>query len=130
VFSPEFRNRLDAVVVFQHLPEEVVLLVVDKFLLELEHQLTERNVTLAATDAARKFFLKEGYKPEFGAREMGRVISEHVKKVLAEEILFGELRDGGHAEVDYVDGKVVVRSRKVDVDPVGDEAGTAPVGEN
>jgi ATP-dependent Clp protease ATP-binding subunit ClpA len=130
VFPPEFRNRLDAVVVFQHLPEEVVLLVVDKFLLELEHQLTERNVTLAATDAARKFFLKEGYKPEFGAREMGRVISEHVNKVLAEEILFGELRDGGHAEVDYVDGKVVVRSRKVDVDPVGDEAGTAPVGEN
>jgi len=121
VFPPEFRNRLDAVVVFQHLPEDVILLVVDKFLLELEHQLTERNVTLAATDAARKFFLKEGYKPEFGAREMGRVISEHVKKVLAEEILFGSLKDGGHCEVDYVDGKVIIRAKQVDVDPVTEE---------
>jgi ATP-dependent Clp protease ATP-binding subunit ClpA len=129
VFPPEFRNRLDSVVVFQHLPEEVILLVVDKFLLELEHQLTERNVTLAATDAARKFFLKEGYKPEFGAREMGRVISEHVKKVLAEEILFGALKDGGHAEVDHVDGKVVIRSKQVDVDPVTEDGAKAPAGD-
>jgi ATP-dependent Clp protease ATP-binding subunit ClpA len=111
VFPPEFRNRLDATVVFNHLPEEVVLLIVDKFLLELEQQLTERNVSIAATDAARKFFLQEGYKPEFGAREMGRVIQEHVKRPLADEILFGALREGGHAEVDYVDGKVIVRSR-------------------
>jgi ATP-dependent Clp protease ATP-binding subunit ClpA len=108
VFPPEFRNRLDAIVVFDHLPEEVILLIVDKFLLELEQQLTERNVTLAATDAARKFFLREGYKPEFGAREMGRVIQEHVKRSLADEILFGALKDGGHAEVDYVDDKIVL----------------------
>ncbi|MEQ1569795.1 MAG: ATP-dependent Clp protease ATP-binding subunit ClpA [Myxococcota bacterium] len=110
VFPPEFRNRLDAIVVFDRLPEEVVLLIVDKFLLELEQQLSERNVTLSATDAARKFFLKEGYKPEFGAREMGRVIQEHVKRPLADEILFGSLRDGGHAEVDYDGDKVVVRA--------------------
>ncbi|MEQ1501071.1 MAG: ATP-dependent Clp protease ATP-binding subunit ClpA [Myxococcota bacterium] len=112
VFPPEFRNRLDSVVVFEHLPEDVILLIVDKFLLELEHQLVERNVTLAATDAARKFFLKEGYKPEFGAREMGRVVQEHVKRPLADEILFGTLREGGHAEIDYVDGKIVVHARK------------------
>jgi ATP-dependent Clp protease ATP-binding subunit ClpA len=121
VFPPEFRNRLDAVVMFSHLPEEVILLIVDKFLLELEQQLGERNVTLSATDAARKFFLKEGYKPEFGAREMGRVISEHVKKPLAEEILFGSLKDGGHAEVDLVDGKIVIRALEVAVDPVTED---------
>ncbi len=125
VFPPEFRNRLDAVIVFDRLPEEVVLLIVDKFLLELERQLAERNVTLSATDAARKFFLKEGYKPEFGAREMGRVINEHVKKPLAEEILFGALKDGGHAEVDLADGKITVRSREVAVDPVTDDADEA-----
>jgi ATP-dependent Clp protease ATP-binding subunit ClpA len=112
VFPPEFRNRLDATVMFDKLPEEVILLIVDKFLLELEQQLSERNITIRATDAARMFFLREGYKPEFGAREMGRVIQEHVKRTLADEILFGTLREGGHAEIDYVDGKVVVRAAK------------------
>jgi len=116
VFPPEFRNRLDATVVFDHLPEEVVLMIVDKFLVELEQQLVERSVTLTATDAARGFFLKEGYKPEFGAREMGRVIQEYVKKALADEILFGSLRGGGHAEVDLVDGAVVVRAREAEPD--------------
>ena len=122
VFPPEFRNRLDDVVVFDHLPEEVILLIVDKFLLELEHQLVERNVTLSATDAARKFFLKEGYKPEFGAREMGRVIQEHVKRQLADEILFGDLREGGRAEIDYVDDKVVVRAVAAPPEPVPEPA--------
>ena len=112
IFPPEFRNRLDAVVSFGSLPEPVVLRIVDKFLLELEAQLAEKNVTLSATDAARQFFLKEGYKPEFGAREMGRVIHEHVKKPLADQLLFGDLANGGHAEVDYVDGKVVLNVRK------------------
>jgi ATP-dependent Clp protease ATP-binding subunit ClpA len=113
VFPPEFRNRLDEVVVFDSLPEEVVLLIVDKNLLELEQQLFERNVTISATDAARQFFLKEGYKPEYGAREMGRVIQEHVKKALADLILFGELSEGGHAEVDYVDGEVKIHARPI-----------------
>jgi ATP-dependent Clp protease ATP-binding subunit ClpA len=112
VFPPEFRNRLDAVVMFERLPEPVILQVVDKFLLELEHQLAERQVTLSATDAARQFFLREGYKPEFGARELGRVIQSHVKRQLADEILFGTLREGGHAEVDFEDGRIVVRSKK------------------
>ncbi len=120
-FPPEFRNRLDAVVTFDNLPEAVILLIVDKNLLELEQQLFERNVTLSATDAARHFFMTEGYKPEFGAREMGRVIQEHVKKKLADELLFGDLREGGHAEVDRVDGEIVLRARKVTVDPVTEE---------
>jgi len=122
VFPPEFRNRLDEVVVFQSLPEEVVLLIVDKFLLELEQQLFERNVTISATDAARQFFLKEGYKPEYGAREMGRVIQEHVKKALADLILFGELSEGGHAEVDYADKKVVIHARPLTISEPTEEA--------
>jgi ATP-dependent Clp protease ATP-binding subunit ClpA len=108
VFPPEFRNRLDSVVVFGKLPEEVILRIVDKFLVELEGQLMERNVMLSATDETRRFFSKIGYKPEYGAREMGRVIQEHVKKRLADEILFGDLQKGGHAELAMKDGKVVL----------------------
>ncbi|MCB9664738.1 MAG: ATP-dependent Clp protease ATP-binding subunit ClpA [Alphaproteobacteria bacterium] len=111
VFPPEFRNRLDAIVWFEPLPEEVVLRIVDKFLLELETQLTERDVSLVATDAARTFFLEQGYSVEYGAREMGRVIQEHVKRQLADELLFGSLAKGGTAEIDFVDGKVVLRTR-------------------
>jgi len=109
MFAPEFRNRLDAVVMFNELPESVILQIVDKNLLELEQQLVEREVTITATDSARHFFAKEGYKPAYGAREMGRVVQQHVKKPLADEILFGDLREGGHAEVDYVDDEVVIR---------------------
>jgi ATP-dependent Clp protease ATP-binding subunit ClpA len=110
VFPPEFRNRLDAIVWFEPLPEEIVLKIVGKFLLELEGQLLERDVTLVATEAARKFFLEKGYSAEYGAREMGRVIQEHVKRKLADELLFGALNRGGTAEIDYVDGKVVLRA--------------------
>jgi ATP-dependent Clp protease ATP-binding subunit ClpA len=109
VFPPEFRNRLDAIVWFERLPEEVVLKVVDKFLLELEGQLVERGVVLTATDAARRFFLGKGYSPEFGAREMGRVIQEHVKRKLADELLFGKLARGGRAEIDLEGEAIVVR---------------------
>ncbi|HMV65803.1 MAG TPA: ATP-dependent Clp protease ATP-binding subunit ClpA [Myxococcota bacterium] len=114
VFPPEFRNRLDATVWFEPLPESVVLRIVDKFLGELESQLYERNVTLTATDAARKFFLEQGFSREYGAREMGRVIQEHVKKQLADDILFGALVQGGTAEIDLVDGKIVMRTRPLD----------------
>jgi len=114
VFPPEFRNRLDGVVMFGGLPEPVILQIVDKFLMELEQQLTEKQVTLSATPSAREFFGKEGFKPEFGAREMSRVIQEHVKKPLAEMILFGELEGGGHAEIDFVDGQVVLRAKPLE----------------
>ena len=110
MFPPEFRNRLDAVVAFGALPQEVILNIVDKFLVELEQQLAEREVTLVATDRARAFFAEKGFSEEFGAREMGRVIQEHVKKNLANEILFGSLKEGGRAEIDLLEGEVVVRS--------------------
>jgi ATP-dependent Clp protease ATP-binding subunit ClpA len=109
MFPPEFRNRLDAIVWFSGLPEEVISKIVDKFLGELETQLSERDVTLSATDAARKYFAEKGYNPEFGAREMGRVIQEHVKKKLADLLLFGDLAGGGHAELDLEDGEIVIR---------------------
>ncbi len=109
LFPPEFRNRLDAVVSFAGLPEPVILKVVDKVLLELEAQLVERRVTIAATDAARAWFGKKGYNPEFGAREMSRVIQEHVKRKLADLLLFGELASGGHVDIDVVDDAVVLK---------------------
>ena len=111
VFPPEFRNRLDAVVMFDTLPREVILQIVDKFLVELEGQLMEREVTLSITDAARAYFAQHGYSKEFGAREMGRVIQEHVKRPLADELLFGSLTKAGHAEIDMEGDKIVIHAR-------------------
>ena len=108
MFPPEFRNRLDAVVQFRGLPREIILQIVDKFLVELEQQLGERNVVLRATDAAREFFAEQGFSEEYGARAMARVVQEHVKRPLADLILFGELAKGGTAVIDLVDGEVVV----------------------
>ena len=109
-FPPEFRNRLDSVVYFNPLPPPVVLQIVDKFLLELEQQLVDRDVALEATEAARDFFAREGFSEEFGAREMGRVIQDHVKRELADRILFGDLSTGGLAEIDLVDGEVTLKT--------------------
>ena len=103
-FSPEFRNRLDKIVSFNGLPPEVVRKVVDKFLHELDGQLTEKRVALDVTDAAKDWLAKEGYDDRFGARPMARVIHEHIKRALADQLLFGELVSGGTATVD-VDGE-------------------------
>jgi ATP-dependent Clp protease ATP-binding subunit ClpA len=110
VFPPEFRNRLDAIVWFEPLPESVILQIVDKFLMELELQLAERNVRLIATDAARGHFQKQGFSREFGAREMNRVIQDEVKRPLADLLLFGALAHGGTAELDLEDDRIVVRA--------------------
>ncbi len=101
-FPPEFRNRLDAQVAFNGLDQEAIRRVVDKFVRELGAQLSAREVTLEITPALRDWLGEKGYKPEFGAREMGRVIAEHLKKPLADELLFGRLTKGGHvvAELD------------------------------
>jgi ATP-dependent Clp protease ATP-binding subunit ClpA len=107
LFPPEFRNRLDAHIVFGSLAKETVLKVVDKFLLELGGQLSAREVTFSATPALKAWLGEKGYKPEFGAREMGRVIQEHLKKPLADELLFGRLAKGGAVVADLVDDKVV-----------------------
>jgi ATP-dependent Clp protease ATP-binding subunit ClpA len=106
-FSPEFRNRLDAVVRFGSLPEEVVTKIVDKFVGELNTQVAERGVSIELTEAARTWMAERGYKPEYGAREMARVIHKSVKMPMADLMLFGALKDGGVATVDIVeeDGK-------------------------
>ena len=95
LFSPEFRNRLDAVIQFNGLDETTIQRVVDKLLVELETQLEGKRVTLQLDDAARRWVAKKGYDPKMGARPMARVIQEHIKRPLAEELLFGKLAGGG-----------------------------------
>ena len=100
LFTPEFRNRLDAVISFGSLPAEVVRNVVQKFILQLEAQLQERHVQIEITDAAADWIVKRGYDEAFGARPLARVISEHVKKPMADELLFGALKEGGIVKID------------------------------
>ncbi len=95
MFSPEFRNRLDAIIPFQPLSAQTASRVAEKFILQLESQLDERNVTISLTEEARAWLVKRGYDDRFGARPMARVVNEYVKKPLAEELLFGRLAKGG-----------------------------------
>ncbi len=104
LFTPEFRNRLDAIITFSGLTPEIVARVVDKFVMQLEAQLADRNVTIELSEAARQWLAEKGYEPNFGARPLARVIQEHIKKPLAEELLFGKLAKGGLVHVDLVDG--------------------------
>ncbi len=99
LFSPEFRNRLDATIGFAHLTQEVIARVVDKFVLQLEAQLSDRNVTIELTPAANAWLADRGYDPQYGARPLGRLIQEQIKKPLAEELLFGRLTRGGAVRV-------------------------------
>ena len=105
MFTPEFRNRLDATIGFNALSPEVMTRIVDKFVMELETQLADRNVVIELTDAAREWLAKEGYDPVFGARPLARVIQNRLKKALAEELLFGKLAKGGVVRVDFEDGE-------------------------
>ncbi len=100
MFTPEFRNRLDAVVPFANLPSEVVVRVVEKFILELELQLSDRNVIIEVSKKAMDWLVEEGYDPQMGARPMARIIQENIKKPLADELLFGKLKGGGLVTVD------------------------------
>jgi ATP-dependent Clp protease ATP-binding subunit ClpA len=99
LFAPEFRNRLDAIVPFGRLPEEVIARVVDKFILQLEAQLADRNVTIELSDEARSWLVKNGYDEAMGARPMARVIQKEIKTPLADEVLFGRLKNGGIVRV-------------------------------
>jgi ATP-dependent Clp protease ATP-binding subunit ClpA len=112
LFAPEFRNRLDAIVPFGHLPVDVIKRVVDKFIMQLEAQLADRNVTIELTDEARGWLVEHGYDESMGARPMSRVIHQHIKTPLADEVLFGRLKNGGAV-------RVVV---------VGDDSGTKSLG--
>ena len=105
-FTPEFRNRLDAIIPFASLSPEVISKVVEKFIFELEAQLEERAVSIELSGEAREWLAKKGFDARFGARPLGRVIQEHIKRPLSEELLFGRLTDGGLVRVEIDDGKI------------------------
>ncbi|MDW2981824.1 MAG: ATP-dependent Clp protease ATP-binding subunit ClpA [Rhodanobacter sp.] len=108
IFTPEFRNRLDAIIQFAALDFEHILRVVDKFLIELESQLTEKRVSLDVDADARRWLAEHGFDPQMGARPMARVIQEKVKRPLADELLFGKLAEGGVVRLSVVDGELKV----------------------
>uniref|UniRef100_UPI0035615D79 AAA family ATPase n=1 Tax=Thalassovita aquimarina TaxID=2785917 RepID=UPI0035615D79 len=108
-FTPEFRNRLDAVISFAPLPKDVILQIVEKFVLQLEAQLMDRNVHIELTKPAAEWLADKGYDDKMGARPLGRVIQEHIKKPLAEELLFGKLAKGGVVKVGVKNGEIELR---------------------
>ncbi|MBU6224563.1 MAG: ATP-dependent Clp protease ATP-binding subunit ClpA [Burkholderiales bacterium] len=114
LFTPEFRNRLDAIVGFQALDELIIMRVVDKFLLQLETQLAEKKVDVTFSDALRKHLAKKGFDPLMGARPMQRLIQDTIRKALADELLFGRLTEGGRLSVDIDDKQEVL----LDIQPL------------
>ena len=100
LFSPEFRNRLDSIVSFAPLDNEIILKVVDKFLIQLENQLHDKKVDATFTPELKKFLAKKGFDPQMGARPMSRLIQDTIRKALADELLFGNLLNGGEVEID------------------------------
>jgi len=121
LFTPEFRNRLDAIVNFKSLDEQVILRVVDKFLLQLETQLAEKRVEVTFSDKLRKHLAKKGFDPLMGARPMQRLIQDTIRRALADELLFGRLTDGGRLEVDLDDKDEVL----LDIQPLPKKEGKA-----
>jgi ATP-dependent Clp protease ATP-binding subunit ClpA len=105
-FTPEFRNRLDGIISFAPLDKEVILRVVDKFLMQLEEQLHEKKVDAVFTDALKDYLAEHGFDPKMGARPMARLIQDTIRSALADELLFGRLANGGKVTVDIKDGKV------------------------
>ena len=106
MFSPEFRNRLDAIIPFAGLSKEIISRVVEKFIMQLEVQLGDRNVSIEISEEARSWIGSKGYDKNFGARPLARVVQEYVKKPLAEELLFGRLNGGGLVNIDIRDGEL------------------------
>jgi ATP-dependent Clp protease ATP-binding subunit ClpA len=121
LFSPEFRNRLDAIIHFNTLDPRTIARVVDKFVIELEGQLEQKGVVLDVDELARKLIAERGYDPKMGARPMARVIQEHIKRPLAEELLFGRLVHGGHVRVGVKNGEF-----EIHIDPIALPASTEP----
>jgi ATP-dependent Clp protease ATP-binding subunit ClpA len=128
MFAPEFRNRLDAIITFAHLSPEIIAQVVEKFVLQLEAQLSDRDVTIELSEEAAQWLIKHGYDEQMGARPMARTIQETIKKPLADEVLFGKLKAGGHVRVivvtdeesgakklafEYLDGPVTPKPEKI-----------------
>ena len=108
IFSPEFRNRLDATVSFAPLNNDVILRVVDKFLIQLENQLHDKKVDATFTEKLKNFLAKKGFDPQMGARPMARLIQDTIRKALADELLFGKLVNGGEVEIDIDDQEKIL----------------------
>jgi ATP-dependent Clp protease ATP-binding subunit ClpA len=123
LFTPEFRNRLDAVVSFKALDEQVIMRVVDKFLLQLEAQLAEKKVEVTFTDKLRKHLAKKGFDPLMGARPMQRLIQDTIRRALADELLFGRLIDGGRLTVDLDDKDESKTEVLLDIQPLPKKEG-------
>jgi ATP-dependent Clp protease ATP-binding subunit ClpA len=131
MFAPEFRNRLDAIITFAHLTPEIIAKVVEKFVLQLEAQLGDRDVTIELSEEASNWLIKHGYDEQMGARPMARLIQETIKKPLADEVLFGKLKAGGHVRViltkdevgaeklgfEYLEGPVTPKPEKIPTKP-------------
>ncbi|HWH39402.1 MAG TPA: ATP-dependent Clp protease ATP-binding subunit ClpA [Usitatibacter sp.] len=118
MFTPEFRNRLDAIVSFGALDEEIILRVVDKFLMQLESQLSEKKVEAIFTEALKKYLAKNGFDPQMGARPMARLIQDTIRRALADELLFGRLANGGRVTIDVDDkGQVTLDIAQSDAQP-------------
>ncbi len=128
-FPPEFRNRLDGTIIFEPLPTKVVELIVDKFVRELEFQLSDRDVHIELSEPARKFIANEGYDELLGARPLARVIQEQIKRPLAEEILFGKLEHGGTVHIDVDDDDNVVFDYEPNPPEEDDDGVNEPVAE-
>jgi ATP-dependent Clp protease ATP-binding subunit ClpA len=121
LFTPEFRNRLDATISFAPLNEEIIMRVVDKFLMQLESQLQEKKVEVIFTEELKKHLAKNGFDPLMGARPMARLIQDTIRRALADELLFGRLAGGGKVTIDVDDaGKV-----KLDVNESKEEPAAA-----
>ena len=125
LFTPEFRNRLDAIVSFKALDENVILRVVDKFLLQLETQLAEKKVDVTFTDKLRQHLAKKGFDPLMGARPMQRLIQDTIRRALADELLFGRLVDGGRLTVDLDDRDATKTEVLLDIQPLAKKEGKA-----
>ncbi len=125
LFTPEFRNRLDAIVSFKSLDENVILRVVDKFLLQLETQLAEKKVDVTFTDKLRKHLAKKGFDPLMGARPMQRLIQDTIRRALADELLFGRLTEGGRLTVDLDDADPEKTDVLLDITPLPKKEGKA-----
>jgi ATP-dependent Clp protease ATP-binding subunit ClpA len=106
IFSPEFRNRIDSTIHFNHLTKEVVLNIVDKFIIEIEAQLDEKKVTLSIDSQTKEYLAEKGYDEVYGARELARIIQEKIKKPIAEELIFGSISKGGYVEITFKEGEI------------------------
>ncbi len=126
-FTPEFRNRLDAIISFGALPKPVIMQVVEKFVLQLEAQLIDRNVHIELTDAAAEWLADKGYDEKMGARPLGRVIQEHIKKPLAEELLFGKLVKGGIVKVGVKAGELHLKYEAPEQGKIADSGNKPPL---